>query len=94
MYAESIDDDHRRDEDGEDVPQEPRNEAEMAQEAAGPSRPRLSPGLPSSERIDREYPRKGKTRIPTRLISKSALIELSYPYTEEGDTTIIHKALG
>ena len=30
-----------------------------------------------------EYPKKGKTRIPARLVSKRALIELSYPYVEE-----------
>jgi len=30
-----------------------------------------------------EYPKKGKTRIPARLVSKRALIELGYPYTEE-----------
>ena len=30
-----------------------------------------------------EYPKKGKTRIPGRLVSKRALIDLGYPYTEE-----------
>ena len=30
-----------------------------------------------------EYPKKGKTRIPARLISKRALIEFGYPFVEE-----------
>jgi len=30
-----------------------------------------------------EYPKKGKTRIPARLVSKRALIDLGYPYVEE-----------
>ncbi|ROT42553.1 hypothetical protein SODALDRAFT_319205 [Sodiomyces alkalinus F11] len=44
--------------------------------------------------IRNEYPKKGKTRIPARLVSKRALIELGYPYTEEGNTVIVLKALG
>ena len=30
-----------------------------------------------------EYPKKGKTRVPVRLVSKRALIDLGYPYIEE-----------
>jgi hypothetical protein len=30
-----------------------------------------------------EYPKKGKTRIPVRLVSKRALIDIGYPFTEE-----------
>lgn len=41
-----------------------------------------------------EYPKKGKTRIPARLVSKRALIELGYPYEEESNTIIVQKALG
>jgi len=41
-----------------------------------------------------QYPKKGKTRIPARLISKRALIEFGYPYVEEGNTIIVQKALG
>ncbi|KAK3381735.1 hypothetical protein B0H63DRAFT_213379 [Podospora didyma] len=41
-----------------------------------------------------EYPKKGKTRIPARLVSKRALIDLGYPYVEEGNTIIVQKALG
>ncbi|KAH6690342.1 hypothetical protein F5X68DRAFT_229675 [Plectosphaerella plurivora] len=44
--------------------------------------------------IRNEYPKKGKTRIPARLVEKRALIELGYPYTEEGNTIIVLKALG
>ncbi|KAI0912676.1 hypothetical protein F4823DRAFT_163833 [Ustulina deusta] len=41
-----------------------------------------------------EYPKKGKTRIPLRLISVRAIAELHYPYVIEGSTVIIQKALG
>ncbi|KAI5861419.1 hypothetical protein GGS23DRAFT_598572 [Durotheca rogersii] len=40
------------------------------------------------------YPKKGKTRIPARLVSKRALIDLCYPYTEEGNTIVVQLALG
>jgi hypothetical protein len=33
--------------------------------------------------VKSEYPKKGKTRIPARLVSKRALIDLSYPFEEE-----------
>ncbi|KAI0413169.1 hypothetical protein F5X98DRAFT_352883 [Xylaria grammica] len=41
-----------------------------------------------------EYPKKGKTRIPLRLISIRAVAELQYPYAIEGNTVIVQKALG
>ncbi|KAJ4287437.1 hypothetical protein N0V88_007710 [Collariella sp. IMI 366227] len=41
-----------------------------------------------------EYPKKGKTRIPARLVSKRALIDLGYPFVEEGNVIIVQKALG
>ncbi|CZS89619.1 hypothetical protein WAI453_002757 [Rhynchosporium graminicola] len=41
-----------------------------------------------------EFPKKGKTRMPARLVHKKAIIELGYPFEEEGDTIIIQKALG
>ncbi|KAI6784569.1 uncharacterized protein J7T54_006614 [Emericellopsis cladophorae] len=44
--------------------------------------------------IKSEYPKKGKTRIPARLVSKRALIDIGYPFTEEGNTLIVQKALG
>jgi hypothetical protein len=44
--------------------------------------------------IRSEYPKKGKTRIPARLVSKRALIALEYPFHEEGNTIIVQKALG
>ncbi|KFA65280.1 hypothetical protein S40285_02720 [Stachybotrys chlorohalonatus IBT 40285] len=44
--------------------------------------------------IRSEYPKKGKTRIPARLVSKRALIDLGYPFVEEGNTIIVQKALG
>lgn len=33
--------------------------------------------------IKSEYPKKGKTRIPARLVSKRAIIDIGYPFTEE-----------
>ncbi|GKT50489.1 uncharacterized protein ColSpa_10670 [Colletotrichum spaethianum] len=39
------------------------------------------------------YPKKGKTRIPARLVSKRALIDLGYPFVEEGTTIILLVAL-
>lgn len=33
--------------------------------------------------VKSEYPKKGKTRIPGRLVSKRALIDLGYPFIEE-----------
>ncbi|KAF3026531.1 hypothetical protein G7054_g6124 [Neopestalotiopsis clavispora] len=44
--------------------------------------------------VKSEYPKKGKTRIPGRLVSKRALIDLGYPFEEEGNTVIVQKALG
>ncbi|KAM3505607.1 hypothetical protein MY11210_007895 [Beauveria gryllotalpidicola] len=41
-----------------------------------------------------EYPKKGKTRIPSRLVSTKVIIDLGYPYVEEGNTIIIQRALG
>lgn len=41
-----------------------------------------------------EFPKKGKTRMPARLVSKKAIIDLGYPFEEEGETIIIQKALG
>ncbi|KAF7561640.1 hypothetical protein G7046_g2506 [Stylonectria norvegica] len=41
-----------------------------------------------------EYPKKGKTRIPEKLVSQKALIDLGYPYVQEGNTIIVQKALG
>ncbi|KAK6211560.1 hypothetical protein QIS74_10824 [Colletotrichum tabaci] len=48
----------------------------------------------SATTIRSMYPKKGKTRIPGRLVSKRALIDLGYPYIEEGNTVIVLKALG
>lgn len=36
-----------------------------------------------------EYPKKGKTKIPARLVSKRALIDLGYPYVEEVRTPVM-----
>ncbi|RFN45024.1 mg2+ transporter [Fusarium flagelliforme] len=41
-----------------------------------------------------EYPKRGRTRIPSKLVSKRAIIDLGYPFFEEGNIVIIQKALG
>ncbi|KAI1141432.1 hypothetical protein F5Y05DRAFT_261075 [Hypoxylon sp. FL0543] len=48
----------------------------------------------SIKSVKSEYPKKGKTRIPSRLVSKMALIDLGYPFVEEGNVIIVQKALG
>ncbi|KAI1777458.1 hypothetical protein F4818DRAFT_439813 [Hypoxylon cercidicola] len=48
----------------------------------------------SIKSVKSEYPKKGKTRIPGRLVSKRALIDLGYPFVEEGNVIIVQKALG
>lgn len=40
-----------------------------------------------------EYPKKGKTRIPTRLVSKRALIDLGYPFVEEASCYAYYQEL-
>ncbi|KAI0839690.1 hypothetical protein F5Y06DRAFT_12681 [Hypoxylon sp. FL0890] len=48
----------------------------------------------SIKSVKSEYPKKGKTRIPSRLVSKMALIDLGYPFVEEGNVIVVQKALG
>ncbi|KAH6678461.1 hypothetical protein B0J14DRAFT_650680 [Halenospora varia] len=48
----------------------------------------------SFETVRSEFPKRGKTRMPARLVSKRAIIDLGYPFEEEGETIIIMKALG
>jgi hypothetical protein len=35
------------------------------------------------ETVRSEFPKKGKTRMPARLVSKRAIIDLGYPFEEE-----------
>ncbi|CAG8975097.1 hypothetical protein HYALB_00008937 [Hymenoscyphus albidus] len=48
----------------------------------------------SFETVRSEFPKKGKTRMPARLVNTKAIIDLGYPFIVEGDTIIIQKALG
>jgi len=48
----------------------------------------------SVSEVRNEFPKKGKTRMPARLVSIKAIIDLGYPYEQEGDVVIIQKALG
>ncbi|KAJ9609361.1 hypothetical protein H2200_005688 [Cladophialophora chaetospira] len=44
---------------------------------------------------EKPYPRRGKTRMPKRLVHTKVLFDLGYPYYEEDERTlIIEKALG
>ena len=43
-----------------------------------------SPSTVVEERIEeREFPKKGKTKMPARLVEKKAIIQLGYPFEEE-----------
>ncbi|KAI1638223.1 hypothetical protein F4809DRAFT_264543 [Biscogniauxia mediterranea] len=53
-----------------------------------------SSGGATTVTVKSEYPKKGKTRIPAKLVSKRAIIDLGYPFIEEGSTIVIQKALG
>ncbi|KAH9993014.1 hypothetical protein F4779DRAFT_623559 [Xylariaceae sp. FL0662B] len=53
-----------------------------------------SGGTKTTVTVKSEYPKKGKTRIPRRLVSVRALVDLQYPYTEEGQIIVVLKALG
>ncbi|KPI37473.1 uncharacterized protein AB675_10328 [Cyphellophora attinorum] len=47
------------------------------------------------EEKEKPYPRRGKTRMPKRLVHTKVLYDLGYPYYEEDEKTIlIEKALG
>ncbi|RKF56197.1 hypothetical protein OnM2_083012 [Erysiphe neolycopersici] len=41
-----------------------------------------------------EFPKRGKTKIPGKLVHKHAIVDLGYPFEEEGNLIIILKALG
>lgn len=40
----------------------------------------------SYETVKSEFPKRGKTRMPARLVSKKAIIDLGYPFVEEVST--------
>ncbi|RFU36232.1 hypothetical protein B7463_g1, partial [Scytalidium lignicola] len=48
----------------------------------------------TTKSVKSEFPKRGKTRMPAKLVSKKAIIDLGYPFEEEGNTIIIQKALG
>ncbi|KAI9821238.1 MAG: hypothetical protein M1827_003973 [Pycnora praestabilis] len=41
-----------------------------------------------------EFPKKGKTRMPKRLVKTAAIMRIGYPFEEEEETIVILKALG
>ncbi|KAK2759527.1 hypothetical protein FQN54_003006 [Arachnomyces sp. PD_36] len=43
---------------------------------------------------EKPFPRRGKTRMPKRMVHTRAIIELGYPFEEFGDSIVILKALG
>jgi hypothetical protein len=43
--------------------------------------------------VEKTYPRKGKTRMPRRLVHIRAVNKLGYPYVEEDDVIVIQRAL-
>jgi hypothetical protein len=58
------------------------------------SRSRSSSSSRSDTTVRSEYPKKGKTKVPARLVSIRAIIDLGYPYVDQGNVIIIQKALG
>jgi hypothetical protein len=50
---------------------------------ASSSRSSSSSSRSSFETVRNEFPKKGKTRMPARLVSKKAIIDLNYPFEEE-----------
>ena len=42
---------------------------------------------------ERPFPRRGKTKMPSRLVERSAITALGYPFEQEGSMIIILKAL-
>ena len=59
-----------------------------------PEPPRREEIIEEREEIVEEFPKRGKTKMPRRLVNIQAIIHLGYPYEEEGETIIIQKALG
>lgn len=49
---------------------------------------RLGARLVEEVELERPYPRKGKTRVPKRLVHPRAIIELGYPFFEEVRTSL------
>jgi hypothetical protein len=47
------------------------------------SRGSASNSSSGTETVRSEFPKKGKTRMPARLVSKKAIIDLGYPFEEE-----------
>ena len=45
------------------------------------------------ETVEQEFPKRGKTRMPMRLVNKRAVIELGYPFEEEVRPRISHLAI-
>ncbi|PYI33188.1 hypothetical protein BP00DRAFT_434798 [Aspergillus indologenus CBS 114.80] len=43
--------------------------------------------------VEKPYPRKGKTRMPRKMVHTTAIRELGYPYEEEGKMVVIQLAL-
>jgi len=43
--------------------------------------------------VEKTYPRKGKTRMPRKLVHVRAMNKLGYPYVEEDEVIVIQKAL-
>ncbi|TVY53442.1 hypothetical protein LCER1_G003858 [Lachnellula cervina] len=58
-----------------------------------PAQSRRSSSSGSFETVKTEFPKRGKTKMSRRLVGKRAIIDLGYPFEEEGETTIIMKAL-
>ncbi|KAK1986724.1 hypothetical protein LZ30DRAFT_778089 [Colletotrichum cereale] len=71
------------------------NEEQGHTEPLGSGKPASSaPQEQPSFGIRSASPKKGKTRFPTHMVSRRALIDLGYTYIEEGNLVMVPKALG
>ncbi|KAF4595471.1 carboxypeptidase Y [Ophiocordyceps camponoti-floridani] len=86
----------------EDFMRPPYRERELVRERArthrsssrSSSQSSRSSGSGGGTTVRSEYPKRGKTRIPARLVSKRALHELGYRFIQENNTVIVQQALG
>jgi hypothetical protein len=76
----------RRDHSGSRVSRASKSHTHVSSSARSSSRSSTRTSSSSSSggtTVKSEYPKKGKTRIPARLVSTRALIDLGYPFVEE-----------
>ncbi|EFX05751.1 hypothetical protein CMQ_3820 [Grosmannia clavigera kw1407] len=72
----------------------PKRPSSSSSSSASVSSASVSSGGVALKGTRSEYPKKGKTRMPARLVSERALADLGYPFIREGKTIVVQVALG